>query len=74
MPVRLCAACGLDTLHDGELCAHHHGAGGGHEWAVANRIMCDFFHRRMAPQRLTEAERADDGFTEVTDLMGSVSR
>jgi hypothetical protein len=46
------------------LCPHHHGHGD-HEWAVGNRIMCDFFHRRRVPRRLPKAER-DDDFTAVT--------
>ncbi len=36
-----------------------------HDWAGANRIMCDFFHRRKVPRRLTQAER-DDDFNAVT--------
>jgi hypothetical protein len=60
----LCASCGLNTPDDVGLCPHHHGAYGGHDWAVANRIMCDFFHRQRVPRRLAEAER-DDDFTAI---------
>lgn len=56
----LCAWCGLRPPGDGGLCPHHHVVYGGHDWAVANRIMCDFFHRRRVPRRLAQAERADD--------------
>jgi hypothetical protein len=60
VPVSLCTSCGLDIPDGVDLCPHHQGVYGGHEWAVANRIMCDFFHRGRAPRRLTEAERDDD--------------
>ena len=52
----VCVSCGLQLLGDTELCSHHqcvHGA----DWAVGNRIMCDFFHRKKVPPRLTAAER-----------------
>jgi hypothetical protein len=52
----LCPACGLHRLET-ELCPRHvyfHDE----DWAVANRIMCDFFHRRVEPPRLVAAERA----------------
>jgi hypothetical protein len=32
----------------------------GDDWATANRIMCDFFHRGKLPARLTQKERDDD--------------
>jgi hypothetical protein len=32
----------------------------GDDWAVANKIMCDFFHRKKLPPRLTQPERDDD--------------
>jgi hypothetical protein len=64
----LCASCGLDTPDTVGLCPRHHDVAGGHEWAVANRIMCDFFHRRRVPRRLTEAERGDD-FAMVTHTL-----
>ena len=60
VPVSLCASCGLHTPANVGLCPHHHGVYGGHDWAVANRIMCDFLHRQRVPRRLTEAERDDD--------------
>jgi hypothetical protein len=56
----LCASCGLDIPDAVGLCPHHHVAYGGEDWAVANRIMCDFLHRQRVPRRLTGAERDDD--------------
>jgi hypothetical protein len=32
----------------------------GDDWAIANRIMCDFFHRGKVPPRLPQGERDDD--------------
>jgi hypothetical protein len=55
----LCAFCGLQLPGDAALCPHHHCACDG-DWAVANRIMCDFFHRKKAPPRLAQADRDDD--------------
>jgi hypothetical protein len=54
----LCACCGV-PIGDVGLCAHHHAVDGGDDWAVANRIMCDFVHRRRVPRGLTQAERVD---------------
>jgi|RhiMetdeSRZDD1v2_1073273.scaffolds.fasta_scaffold05272_13 hypothetical protein len=49
----LCALCGHPTL-DADLCAYH---GTVHDdWAVGNRVMCDFIHRGIveesAPRRV----------------------
>ncbi len=55
----LCAACGVSLSGDAELCPHHdcmHGA----DWAMANRIMCDFFHRKKVAPRLSQSERDGD--------------
>ena len=65
VPVRLCVSCGLNIPDDVGLCPHHRVACGGDDWAVANRIMCDFLHRQTVPRRLTQAER-DDDITAVT--------
>lgn len=56
--ISLCAACGQQLAASTALCAHHATAEGG--WAAGNRIMCDFFHRRIAPPRLGLAERERD--------------
>jgi len=55
----LCASCGLQLSGDAGLCPHHHCVYGD-DWAVANRIMCDFFHRRKVPPRLAQTDRDDD--------------
>jgi hypothetical protein len=47
------------------LCPHHHCVYGD-DWAAANRIMCDFFHRGKLPARLAQTER-DDDFWSHTD-------
>lgn len=55
----LCASCGLQLSGDAALCPHHHCVYGD-DWAVANRIMCDFFHRKKVPPRLAQLDRDDD--------------
>lgn len=55
----LCASCGLQLSGDAALCPHHHCVYGD-DWAVANRIMCDFFHRKKVPPRLAQPDRDDD--------------
>jgi hypothetical protein len=55
----LCASCGLQLSGDAALCPHHHCVYGD-DWAVANRIMCDFFHRKKVPPRLAQSDRDDD--------------
>jgi hypothetical protein len=55
----LCASCGLQLSGEAALCPHHHCVYGD-DWAVANRIMCDFFHRKKVPPRLAQQERDDD--------------
>ena len=59
MGMSLCASCGLQLSGDAGLCPHHHCVYGD-DWAVANRIMCDFFHRRKVPRRLAQTDRDDD--------------
>jgi hypothetical protein len=55
----LCASCGLQLSGESALCPHHHCVYGD-DWAVANRIMCDFFHRKKVPPRLAQQDRDDD--------------
>lgn len=57
----LCASCGSQLTGDAQLCPHHH-CGWGKDWAVENRIMCDFFHRQKPPPRLPQPEREDDSW------------
>ncbi len=54
-----CASCGLQLSGDTALCPHHYFAYGD-DWARANRIMCDFFHRRILLPRLAKKDRDDD--------------
>ncbi len=56
-----CASCGLQLVSDAGLCEHHHRIYGD-GWALSNRIMCDFFHRGIEPQRLPPKEREDPYF------------
>lgn len=61
----LCASCGLQLVGEGNLCPHHHTVYGD-DWAVSNRILCDFFHRGVVPVRLSKHER-DSDFWAVPD-------
>ena len=55
-----CALCGMQLSGDGSLCLHHQHASE-HGWAAVNRVMCDLFHRGIAPARPgTAARDADD--------------
>ena len=60
-----CASCGLQ-LPEGELCPHHHCVYGD-DWAVANRILCDFFRRGKEPPRLPKLDRDDAFWAHVTE-------
>jgi hypothetical protein len=40
----VCALCGHPTFGADGLCAYH-SSSHGDEWAIGNRIMCDFLHR-----------------------------
>lgn len=61
----LCAACGLDIPGDAELCPHHQCASADEDWAVSNRILCDFLHRGKVPARLPASQRGD-GVSAIT--------
>ena len=63
--VSVCASCGLQLSGESALCPHHHCVFGD-DWATANRLMCDFFHRGKIPPRLGPKER-DDDFWSHTD-------
>lgn len=54
----LCAQCGLLLATEAALCPHHTSLE--ENWAIGNRIMCDFFHRKKIPARLAQNERDDD--------------
>lgn len=51
----ICPLCGLTAPENG-ICEHHAYADID-AWAAANRIMCDFFHRKRVPERLPPEER-----------------
>jgi hypothetical protein len=61
-----CASCGLQLYGNAELCPHHHCIFG-EDWAVANRIMCDFFHRGKLLARLTPTDKDDDLWLRTED-------
>ncbi len=49
----LCAYCGLPICRADVLCTHHTSVVSD-DWAVGNRIMCDFIHRGiMTPATLS---------------------
>jgi hypothetical protein len=52
----LCSVCGQRVVGNAGLCAHH-AAVPTDSWAVGNRILCDFFHRGIAPPRLPAVDR-----------------
>jgi hypothetical protein len=56
----LCSVCGQRVVGHAALCAHHAGASTD-SWAAGNRILCDFFHRGIAPPRVPAAARIDEG-------------
>ena len=51
----LCVVCGLPLYGDLDLCPHHE-CGHAEDWAVANRIMCDFVHRQQIRPRPDDEE------------------
>lgn len=57
----LCTSCGLTLPGDDGLCSHHHQVYGD-DWAVGNRIFCNWIHRGVVPERLSPADRADEDF------------
>lgn len=46
----LCPSCGL-SLNNAEICPHHHCVHGD-DWASANKIWCDYFHRKKEIERI----------------------
>lgn len=67
----LCASCGLPLFGNPALCPHHHCIYGD-DWATANRIMCDFVHRKRIPPRLPEHDRNEDFWGETEDRAAEV--
>jgi hypothetical protein len=56
----LCAICGVTTISGEELCPYHPSSTTPEDWAASNRVLCDFIHRGVEPQRLALADRDDD--------------
>jgi hypothetical protein len=50
LAVSRCVNCG-ETVIDGSALCTHHVTGHGDDWAVGNRIMCDFVHRGIVLSR-----------------------
>jgi hypothetical protein len=42
--MRLCALCGLAINAELDICPHHHSSMDDN-WAISNRLICDFVHR-----------------------------
>jgi hypothetical protein len=63
--VSLCVQCGYPTSGADDMCAHHTSSHAD-DWAMGNRIMCDFLHRGVVsppsewrPTTLTRFMRHD---------------
>jgi len=58
--VSLCIQCGYPTSGPDDLCVHHV-ASCADDWAMGNRIMCDFLHRgnRVAAARPARSDVDD---------------
>ncbi|HEU5320975.1 MAG TPA: hypothetical protein VFX28_09240 [Methylomirabilota bacterium] len=73
----LCASCGGVTFGDTGICTHHHRVYE-HDWAIANRIMCDFIHRGVAPPLLPPDEQSaefwDDEAPELAHAIAATSQ
>jgi len=61
-----CWVCGQRVVGNAGLCAHH-AAMSTKNWAVGNRILCDFFHRGIAPPRLPAADRIDKAIRRLVE-------
>ena len=66
-----CTSCGLLLPNNTALCPHHHTSAYYDNWAQSNRVWCDYFHRGIVPQRLSEPERGND-FLTLEELAGSL--
>jgi hypothetical protein len=63
-----CARCGVLLRHDAELCPDHVFPSDD-AWAAANRIMCDFLHRKKPPPRPRPREREHDRRPDARDVV-----
>lgn len=62
-----CTSCGLQLSAGEALCPSHHSLYGD-DWASANRIMCNFFHRGIVPPRLQESDGEDHLWAQAMGL------
>jgi hypothetical protein len=58
-----CASCGGSVADRSGLCPHHVRVEVG--WAEANRIMCNFVHRKVSPRRPGPDPRDSDFWLHV---------
>jgi hypothetical protein len=61
--VSLCVACGQTSVGSDGLCPHH--TVEDRDWAVANRIMCDFIHRGVVVSGPRQPFEALEEFVEA---------
>ena len=70
----ICFRCGVMLENDDNLCAYHVKSEDT-DWHIANKIMCDYFHRKIEPKRLNEKERVDESYwvshTQTTEVGNS---
>jgi len=58
--------CAQPTLDRDDVCAYHL-PGHGDDWAIGNRIMCDFLHRGIVPPAPSERSDALELLVEALD-------
>ena len=63
--MRLCPLCGELTRVDEGVCPHHFAID--QEWAVRNRVFCDFLHRRVQPQAVLLTIDVDEALELTAD-------
>ena len=69
----VCALCGHPTFGADELCTYHC-ASHGDDWAIGNRIMCDFLHRGIVVAEPPEhARRSLDALLDSLELEPSLA-
>jgi hypothetical protein len=57
-----CPVCGNPVARPGPMCGHHTATPYGDDWAIGNRIMRDFVHRRVVPE---SSEPSPAGLLEI---------
>jgi len=63
----LCALCGHHTLGTEEICRFHFFRPPDDDWAVANRLMCDFLHRGIVPPAPPASAAGFEALLDVLD-------